>query len=745
MRLSRLLLASTGFALLATPAQADPISLTIFGVTMTINVAAIAVSMALNVAAGLLMKGRKAKSKEQARKLNEVDASPIHRYAYGTLRLGGYVIGREIVGRNLYLGILLQHRPSAGPFTLQLDGREAPLQGASHDFSGPGAETYAPEGASEDTRRLAGHVQVWIGLGDQTTIPALILSECPRMSQAEAWPGCTVVWIKARLGGRGSASERWPNGMPNVTLTGRWSRLYDPRKPGHDLDNPLTWEWSDNQALVVLDMALHRDCLAIRPDRLLMSSFADGADICDEPIPLKAGGFEPRYRVAGVWEADGGSPYDFIQPALRAGMSDLQEVTQGDRKRFVYIPGKFTPPTLTLSDADIAEGDISISTPDPGDMFNAALVNFLAPMRNWEMTPIPEIVVSAALEEDSAGGDERKSTLDEDLDWVPSPGQAARIGRRSILLSRPPRIIEASFLRPAIFAHASAVVRLESATRPYLDGVFSVSSWRLSLPAVDEALGLYRIETHLALREIGPDVDIWDPADEPEIEAAPPPYERRALGAPRDMEIVAEMVDLGGGVEALGARVSFLPPHNEAAATGYVLRWRLGADGEWRGGVSVPWDQKDPLDRVYAFAAPILAGRLYEYEVATQGTGIGWDVLVRTLRTTATLTTPTPPPSPPQALEAQGIGGLPAESGVETRWRLPDEEGVLRLVIYRGATAVFSAAEEIASVRLLPGEYAEIFDPIPNVGDTRRYWACSLDRWGRLSDPAGPLTATVPP
>lgn len=752
MRLSRLLMATTALALVATPAHADPISLTILGATFTVNVAAIAVNIALGLVQSLLMKKKQPKSEEAGRKLNGVDASPFNRYAYGHLRLGGYVIGREIVGRNLYLGILHQHRPSAGPFTLQMDGRETPLRGDAYDFAGPGAESYdpAPEVEDEDHDLIAEHVRTWIGRGEQTTIPADILAACPALDAADRWPGHSVSWHIIRLGDAETAGDRWPNNIPNVTLTGRWSLLFDPRNPSHDPLNPATWEWSDNQALAKLDMAMHRDCLALPPTRIDMGSFRRGADICDEPIPLKAGGTEPRYRVAGVWEANGGTPVDYIQDVIRAGMSDLQEVTQGDRRRFVYIPGKFTPPIMTLRDSAVAEGDVEIASPEAGGVLNCAVVNFLAPQRNWEQTPLPEYVNAAALAEDSHGGFERKATLEEDLKWVPSAGQAARIAKRSVLLSRPERIITAPFLRAALFAHASAVIRLEAPTRPYLDGVFRVLSWGLALITEDEAAGTYRLQINLRLQEFGPEVDAWSPEEEPEVEAAPAQTAVKRVQPPRDLTVVSSLRDWAGETQ-LVMRVSALPPEEEAAVTGYLLRWRkassggggLGFERVWEFETLIKADKKDADGRVFHLIESVHSGAEYEFEMRTMAGASA-------SRVVTTAETPSPPdggaPLPPKARGAEGTPAEPPDilSGIDTTWETPRDPEIRRLRLYRSDSADFAAAEALPDIPTALGERLTVPDSDMPPGATRWYWARCLDKWGRESALAGPQSATRP-
>ncbi len=571
MTLARLLASGAPAALIATPASADPITFTVLSVTVTINVASIAASLALSVVSSLLMR-KKQKTPEQQRKLNPVEASPVHRYACGLLRLGGHVVARETVGRKLYLGLKMQDRESEGPFELHLDGRRAPFQGDPYDFAGPGAEVYDPTPGSEDAHDLlAGHVRLWIGRGDQTAVPAPMLAECPRLARAKPRPGRTVLWLALDHGDQKNAQERWPNSQPAATLTGRWSRIWDPRDAAQDPDDPSTWRWSANQALVLLDMLRHEDCLAVPAARIDLESFRAGADLCDEPVPLRAGGTEPRYEAHHLWEANGEqTPLDALRPVLAAGMSQLQEITQGRERKLAYLPGLHQAPSLVLTEKHIAEADLTVTTQaDPHDMANGARFNYLSPERLWEMTPLPPFQSAEALEAD--GG--RESWLAEDLKAVTSPGQAARIQKRSVLLTRRERVIEAEFQRPALLAHAGATIRLDCPNRPLLDGVFTVLSWGLKLVSRDEKLGVYGLRVTMKLREAGPEDDVWSPLEEPEIEASPEIEGLLPTAAPRDLAAAPELIETGDGSAIMTARVSALPPQEAGSVDYYALRW----------------------------------------------------------------------------------------------------------------------------------------------------------------------------
>lgn len=116
-----------------------------------------------------------------------------------------------------------------------------------------------------------------------------------------------VVQFRQRYGENGPAdqAQSYPNGEPQVSAVIRGCKVYDPRKDAtfggvgsHLQADKSTWEWSDNAALCILDYLTYEDGYDIPWKWIDIPSFMAFADLCDEDVPLKAGGTEKRYRVA---------------------------------------------------------------------------------------------------------------------------------------------------------------------------------------------------------------------------------------------------------------------------------------------------------------------------------------------------------------------------------------------------------------------------------------------------------------
>jgi hypothetical protein len=87
-------------------------------------------------------------------------------------------------------------------------------------------------------------------------------------------------------------TARMPS-VPNISAMVRGIKCFDPRNEAHDIDDPSTWEWTDNPALCLLDYLLDTDFgLAVDYDEEIdEAAFIAAANACDELVGLQGGGF----------------------------------------------------------------------------------------------------------------------------------------------------------------------------------------------------------------------------------------------------------------------------------------------------------------------------------------------------------------------------------------------------------------------------------------------------------------------
>ena len=212
--------------------------------------------------------------------------------------------------------------------------------------------------------------------------------------------------------------DAFPAGEPNLLFVMRGASVYDPRLDStvtggsgtHRSDDPTTWEWSANNALIgaqylqgwsqngalTLGMGYSRD-------RIPAADVIAAANECDESVNLNAGGSENRYECHGSF---------LVGKSGRAHQANMElilaacdgEFDDGNGREFRIIPGvERTPVSLTVAWDDIVStGRIQLE-PDaePAERINSILGQFTDPAANYELGDVPLRQVAAYVAEDA--------------------------------------------------------------------------------------------------------------------------------------------------------------------------------------------------------------------------------------------------------------------------------------------------------------------------------------------------------
>ena len=243
----------------------------------------------------------------------------VNRTTYGRSLVVGSPLRPYKINRQVYGCMILNNRPSeGGDIFTYTDSRPSPAatdpwgdtdqytQDDVYDFTGEG---FAPQpdpfvGFGGDATG-ADFFRIWIGKGDQTSPPDRILSEAGSVfTENDGGEGLTVLWYRLDLGDDTEKYyKRWPSmprAAPSIEVLMDTSKVWDPRDGAQDPDDPSTWTFSKNQALITLDALLNNPVAPFSRSQIDTASFEDGADIADEAVALKRGGTEARYEVAGT-------------------------------------------------------------------------------------------------------------------------------------------------------------------------------------------------------------------------------------------------------------------------------------------------------------------------------------------------------------------------------------------------------------------------------------------------------------
>lgn len=245
----------------------------------------------------------------------------------------------------------------------------------------------------------------------------------------------------------------FPGGaFPQVTSVWRGKRIYDPRldsTAGGDgpqrADDPQTWAWSDNWALVCADYwrsewGPMRDEAAGYPGRVMPARYVDwmsvirAANASDELVPDGWGGTEKRWRL-WVYFPDNINPRGNFDLLIRNGAGWYTE----DGGRLKLWAGVFHPPAAGAPSVaeDWATGDITVDRLSSVlSRFNGARGEWIDPGQAWRAVSYPELTDPAALARDK--GVLRFQPLN--FIYAPSAGQALRAASINIRRTLFPRV-----------------------------------------------------------------------------------------------------------------------------------------------------------------------------------------------------------------------------------------------------------------------------------------------------------------
>lgn len=437
---------------------------------------------------------------DQSIKQNVKQADAPQRMVLGAARLGGAAFFYETKNPWLYAGFVYHAGQISGVKAWYINGKPLMVDGAGRAVSG-------------SFRRADGTVLVTVsfvpGSAGQA-MDAQLAADFPSLPASFRQRGHARAVFKCHYGsGRdehdaiyGSTGQLDPLGELYGAV------VYDPRDPAQDRDDPATWKWSDTAALLIAHYLRSPFC-KIAADRIDWTWVAASANRDDEPVALKAGGWQKRYTINGVIDSSQ-PPETVIKSLLTANRGRL--IQTGRKLRIVS--GGAQPPAgqrniMTIDDSMITGGVEFRSAAARAQLINRLRTEFIAPEREWTTANGPVLDFPDLQAEDGAIYEQSIQ-----LPFTESHQRAQRLALAFLL--------DARYGRHATLAVSLAGLELEGG-----DLVQLSLSW---LPAAE---GLYVVERAdladggnsiaLSLSEFSDDIENgWIPdQDEQPFEIAP--------------------------------------------------------------------------------------------------------------------------------------------------------------------------------------------------------------------------------
>ena len=414
--------------------------------------------------------------------------------------------------------------------------------------------------------RWAGQVVVEkkLGSADQTAFAGLKAALPDKWTENHRLRGCAAICLRLTYD-----QNAFPGGIPNITvdLEGK-NDIWDPRTQ--------TSIYSENPALCLADY-MSNPTWGIgakigTADGIDELSLVEAANICDETIPLAAGGTERRYTCNGVITLS--EPPKTIVEGMLSAFAGRCAFSAGSWR---IHAGAWSAASVALSADHVREGGLTLATRvTMSQNFNAVRGQFVSPENDWQPDDFPAYASAAYLAED--GGEQKWRDIS--LPFTISAAMAQRLAKIELERARRQMTVRLSGKLSAWAATVGDVVTLSYARWGFAAKPFEVHGISLDLTASGDGALLL---PELVLRETSPLVYDWS-ASEQQIYAAAPrttlpsAYDIPSPGAPQVTEDLYVTRD-GGGLKVL-AKITWA-----AAPSGFVAQYQLQARqsgiGDW--------------------------------------------------------------------------------------------------------------------------------------------------------------------
>jgi hypothetical protein len=375
----------------------------------------------------------------------------------------------------------------------------------------------------------------------------------------------------------------YPNGVPVASIAAKWQKC--PDFHAADPTDEAGWTWTENPIRQLGHYKLKREGIDYATKIAPTLAYWQAAqDVCDEPVPLKAGGTEARYRSCLSHK------HTDTHGSVSAGLltaCDGWIAPRSDGALVVYA-GKYIAPTVSIGPEHIIAYEWSGVGVDDDDAVNEIVCSYVSADHDYNT-----VECDAWRDEDDIAA--RGQVLSQDFEpQVPSWGQVRRLAK--IKMARANAIYRGSVTTNV----SGRIVRgqrfinllLQDAGATFYDGPAEITAVTRNIATGGVTF------TWVA---VSPNAYAWNPATE---EGEPAPVGDRVALEPLEAPIlnsvsVDHTSNIGGDT---GARL-------EADGTGpdrddltWYLRWRLDGDPSW---VEQEYQDQAPGAAVTLFTTPV--------------------------------------------------------------------------------------------------------------------------------------------
>jgi Putative phage tail protein len=458
-----------------------------------------------------------------------------------------------------------------------------------------------------------GLLQVWFLNGSASQVlPGVVVNG--GWATSGQLGGVATVVVAYKADDPKSENPVWSGGRPGFLWVLKGKFCYDPRKDSsvggsgsHRWTIPSTWEWTDNLSVCRYNWVrgIYAKDQVADPAQLLVGRgltateapetnvFAN-ANLCDENVPLAAGGTVKRYTFNGVVRSD----ENFVDVERNFAACCAGIVVQPEGAVEIE-PGHARSVTASFTDDDLLVGSqvqwAAFRSASDQQWINTVVPRYVEPTQKWQEHAAPVRRVTADLTSDGGARESRLSLV-----GVTGVNQASRCGEVVRRLGRLPGT--ASVVLPPRFAGISEGDWVSWTSARRFGGQTRI--FRVEAYSLDE-----KWQNNLQLRAISASVFDWTTGDEIAshaiaVPSTPPAggwlraydqvdYASQVYGRERPSDYAGTAITLtdistGGSVKIVGNSVGCPSPSggwveaaisSQSAVGGFSVSARLSVNG----------------------------------------------------------------------------------------------------------------------------------------------------------------------
>ena len=608
---------------------------------------------------------------------------------YGRTRVGGTIVYMEGTESNKYLHSVIVFSGH------EIDGFEKLY------FNDEELIVDSPSG-NVTTGKYANKVKIALvnGTSSQAAFADLVAASDGKWTANHRLLGCSAMYVRLEYD-----QDVFTSGVPNISVVLRGKKVYDPR-------TGLT-TWSQNPALCLNDYLTNADyglgCLA---SEVNTSALITAANICDEDVPLAAGGTENTYEINGAFQTSA-APEQIINSILSSMIG--KAIWSGGKWRI--LAGAYYTPTLAFDEGDMRGGIRVQTNVSRRENFNSIKGTHISVEENYIPTDFPAVIGDGTTNATMAnyvaqdnGEVVYKTIL---LPFTTSATMAQRISKIELERARQQITVSLPLKLVGLKANVGDVILLDNDRMGWVQKPFEVVSMGVTYT---EEIGV-----DLELRETAAEVFDWNSGiDQKDYDPAPNtnlpnPF---SVTPPTNLVVTAtSQVNNDGTIQPL-FQVTWTASLDQSVVN-YEIQWKRGAYG------SLPAETE--------FNSALLAG--VSYTISGVITAASYEIRVRSISSVGVrsewLSTldisnsgDTTPPSAPTGLTITSDG----YRSCYLKWVNPTDEDYFQTIIYASFTNDASTAGEVGRLSGTSQTYSGLLD-----NTTYYVWLKAVDYSGNIS------------